>query len=83
MSVWMKIFEIIRFEIKIIFCEIKKSKDFLLAELTILNVLEWEWVFDKINILTILRNKNNQNSQNERFHTGPHFHERICDFHIT
>ena len=28
---------------------------------TILNVLEWEWIFDKINILTILRNKNNQN----------------------
>ena len=31
----------------------------------ILNVLEWEWVFDKINILIILRNENSQNDHKQ------------------
>ena len=34
---------------------------FIITELTILNVLELKWVFGKINILTILRNENDQN----------------------
>ena len=57
MSVLIDIFEIVRFKIKIIFCEIKMKGfftaaewQFTIAELIILNVLEWEWVFSKINI---------------------------------
>ena len=66
-SVWMKTFVMIRFEITIIFCEIKKNEVIfycnwmIVVELT-MNMLEWEWVFSKINIL---RNNNSQNSPNE------------------
>ena len=63
----------VRFEIKIICCEIKKSKMiFYYSWMTvycswvnILNVLEWECVFGKINILTILRNRNYQNNHKQ------------------
>ena len=42
----------------------------IVFELIILNILEWEWVFGKVNILTILRNKNDQNECKQ---TGPQF----------
>ena len=80
MSFWMETFKIVRFKIEIIFCEIKKKLKWLLtvaewqftvAELIIFNVLKWEWVFSKINILIILRNENDQNCQNECKQTGP------------
>ena len=76
MGVWILYFEMVRFEIKIICCEIKKSEmTFYCCWMTIycswvdiLNVLEWECVFGKMVILTIL---NGQNDQNGHKQTGP------------
>ena len=50
MIVWMKIFKMFKFEIKIIFCEIKKPKMTSVVKLTILNVLD----VTKLTILNVL-----------------------------
>ena len=51
MSVWIETFEIVRFEIKIICCEIKKSEmTFYYSWVDILNVLEWECVEMRMSI---------------------------------
>ena len=63
MSVWIEIFKIVIFEIKIILCEIKEIwNDFYCSWVNILNVLEWEWMFSKITI-----NENCQKWQNDQY----------------
>ena len=70
MSIWIETFKIIIFEIKIIFCEDKKNLKWLFycswitvycSWIDILNVLKWEWVFDKMT-----RNENCQNDQKKK-----------------